>query len=71
MNYRNTYTRNPRAYVTGGMAQRSAAGMLYRTECFDGETLPEPLDAPDRIPTGGSVQSHGVWFMELAPRDGA
>lgn len=70
MNYHNTYTRTPRAYVTGGSVHRSAAGMQCRVEWNHLDDLPGPLDATDRIPTGACVQSLGVWFVELAPREG-
>lgn len=66
-----TYTRTPRAYVTGGSAQRIAAHFGLRLDFDVIEHPPENIDAPDRIPTGCCTRVHGVWFLQLAPREAA
>jgi hypothetical protein len=65
-------TKAPRAYVTGGAW---AAMQPAIDACGDAPELWEPiraggpLDAPDWMPTGRRIVSHGHRFIELTSRE--
>lgn len=66
------YTRAPLTYVTGGLYWCNGVRLDRDLKALHPDALDMggPLDAPEVMPTGRVKVAQGIWFAEMAYREG-